>query len=57
MSVRIDRAVSEVTIEPESAPDTGAGPEPDWAALDRQRAMQDRLRRDRLRTQVEGFDD
>lgn len=57
MTVRVDRAVSEVTTEPEPPAGTAAGPEPDWAALDRLRALHGCLVRDRLRTRAEEFDD
>lgn len=57
MTVRVDHAVSEVTTEPEPTAGTAAGPEPDWAALDRHRALHGCLVRDRLRTRAEEFDD
>lgn len=58
MTVRIDRAVTEVIPEPEAtppSPEAPAAPEGD-AAEDLRWALE-RLRRIGLRTRAEGFDD
>jgi hypothetical protein len=56
MAVNVDEIVSNVTPEPE-LPATGSSIEPDWRRLSHARELNARVRRDRLRTAAEGFDD
>jgi hypothetical protein len=56
MAVHVDRVISDVTAEPEPAPE-GKGDSTPWEELDRWRAWQAQSVRDRFRTCAEGFDD
>jgi hypothetical protein len=57
MAVNVDRVVSDVVAEPEPAPPQKPAEPTPWEELDRWRALQARLMKDRLRTCAEGFDD
>jgi hypothetical protein len=56
MPVNVGEIVSDVIPEPEASA-SGGGSEPEWQRAARLRALEAWLRRDRLRTAAEGFDD
>jgi hypothetical protein len=57
MTTHVDELTSDVSVEPEPAPGSAAGPAPDWEAQARLREQLCRLKEDAWRTAAEGFDD
>jgi hypothetical protein len=57
MSVNIERATSEVSVEPEAQGEPAPAPKANRAEVERLRASKAALARDECRTRAEGFDD
>lgn len=56
MAIHVDEMVSDVTAEPEPQA-VATGESAEWRELEKLRAAQSQLKRDRRRTEAEGYDD
>lgn len=57
MTVHVQDLVTDVVAEPEPRPAAGTGEQSTWDELEKVRAMNRRIERDRLRTHAAGHDD